>query len=177
MTWIFGSFLVTPYVLASCHILISKQADDSTTRALGYDRCVTGKRPRDENHVVRFVQRIVGERGTFSWLEASLTSLQVGARFGTPWLLEEDMGRSPLSEICLSIYLSTHNGPLEDKMRDIFIKKCVRSFIEVHKSMLRLWLYNSNTCNHFIVFKKWDLTCFKMISINKVFIDNLIWHK
>ena len=54
MTWIFGSFLVTPCVLASCLILISKQEDDSTIRALGYNRCVTGMRPHDENHAVRF---------------------------------------------------------------------------------------------------------------------------
>ena len=56
MTWIFGSFLVIPCALASCHILISKQEDDTTIWALGYNRCVTGRRPRDENHVVRFGQ-------------------------------------------------------------------------------------------------------------------------
>ena len=41
MTWIFGSFQVTPCALASCHILMSKQEDDSTIRAVGYYRCVT----------------------------------------------------------------------------------------------------------------------------------------
>ena len=50
MTWIFGSFLVTPCALTSCHVVISKQG--STIRALGYNRCVTGRRPRDENHAV-----------------------------------------------------------------------------------------------------------------------------
>ena len=54
MTWIFGSFLVTPCALASCHILISKHEDDSTIRAVGYNRCVTGRRSRNENHAVRF---------------------------------------------------------------------------------------------------------------------------
>ena len=29
MTWIFGSFLVTPCALTSCHVVISKQGDDS----------------------------------------------------------------------------------------------------------------------------------------------------
>ena len=56
MTWIFGSFLVTPCALASCHILISKQEDDSTIRAPGYNRCVTGRRSRDVNHAVSFRQ-------------------------------------------------------------------------------------------------------------------------
>ena len=31
MTWIFGSFLMTLCALSSCHILISKQEDDSAT--------------------------------------------------------------------------------------------------------------------------------------------------
>ncbi len=56
MTWIFGSFLVTPSVLVSCHILISKQVYDSTIRAVEYNRCVTGRRSRDENHAVSFRQ-------------------------------------------------------------------------------------------------------------------------
>ena len=50
--WIFGSFLATTCALTSCHIWISKQ--DSTIRAVGYNRWVTGRRPRDENHAVRF---------------------------------------------------------------------------------------------------------------------------
>ena len=55
MPWIFGLFLVTICALRSCHIVISKQ--DSTIRALGYNRCITGRRPCDENHAVRFGQR------------------------------------------------------------------------------------------------------------------------
>ena len=31
MTWIFGSFLVTPCALASCYIFISIQEDDSAS--------------------------------------------------------------------------------------------------------------------------------------------------
>ena len=57
MTWIFGSFQVTPCALASCHVVISKQEDDSIISAVGYNRCVTGRRPRDENHAVRFRPR------------------------------------------------------------------------------------------------------------------------
>ena len=41
-----------PVCLASSHILINKQ--DRTIRALRSNRFVTGRRSRDENHVVRF---------------------------------------------------------------------------------------------------------------------------
>ena len=51
MPWIFGSFLVTPCALTSCHIVISKQY--STIRAVSSKRCVNGRRSRDENHAVR----------------------------------------------------------------------------------------------------------------------------
>ena len=70
------------------------------------------------------VQRIAVERGTCSWSEVSLTSLQGGASVGTPWLLEEDMGRrSPLSE-----YMSLHpsltyhinRDPFENKVWEIY---------------------------------------------------------
>ena len=50
MTWIFGSFLVTPWALTSCYVVIIKQLRDQGTR---YNRCVTGRRSRDENHAVR----------------------------------------------------------------------------------------------------------------------------
>ena len=53
MTWVFFSFLITPCALASCHILICKQDDDSTIRALGYNRRITGRRSRDENQTVQ----------------------------------------------------------------------------------------------------------------------------
>ena len=54
MPWIFGSFLVTPCALVSCHILLSKQ--DSAIRAFRSNRCVTRRKPRDENHAVSFRQ-------------------------------------------------------------------------------------------------------------------------
>ena len=108
MTWIFGSFLVTPCALASCYILISKQEDDSTIRTLRYSRCEMRTTRADLDRV----QRMAVECGTHSRSETSLMSLPGGASVGTPWLLEEDMGRrSPLSEICLSIYLLTNNKP------------------------------------------------------------------
>ncbi len=59
------------------------------------------------------------ERGTRSRSKASLASLQGGASVGTPWLPEEDMGRSPLSEH-MSLYTSlTHHrniNPFENKV-------------------------------------------------------------
>ena len=48
MPWIFGSFLVTPCALTSCHALMSKQGYDSTPGHSGSTR--------DENHAVRFRQ-------------------------------------------------------------------------------------------------------------------------
>ena len=73
MPWIFGSFPVTPYALTSCPVVISKQ--DSTIRALGSNRCVTRRRPRDKNHAVR-LHKIAVEPGTRIPSETSLTSLQ-----------------------------------------------------------------------------------------------------
>ena len=68
--------------------------------------------------------------------------LQGGASVGTPWLSEEGMGEEevPSLSICLSIYLSTNNkqwAPLENKMRDIFIKKCfIHSFKFINHVMI-----------------------------------------
>ena len=43
-----------PCTLKSYRVVISKQ--DSTIRAVGYNRCVTGRIPCDGNHTVRFRQ-------------------------------------------------------------------------------------------------------------------------
>ena len=53
MPWIFGSFLVIPCALTSCHLVIRKQ--DSMIRALRLNRCVTGRISRDDGHAVRGV--------------------------------------------------------------------------------------------------------------------------
>ena len=110
MTWIFSSFLVTLCALTSCHIVISKQGDDSTSRQLGPHRCITGRRPRDEKHTVRFRDRIGVERGTRSRAEALGSQtlrlargckywhlLAPGRRYGTR--------RNPLPEY-MSLHLS-----------------------------------------------------------------------
>ena len=105
MPWIFGSFLVTPCALTSCHVVISKQGN--TIRAVGYNRCVTGRISRDENHAVRFRQS--AENRSRAWdtqLIRGVSAYKGGASVGTLWLPEEDMGRrSPLSEY-MSLYLS-----------------------------------------------------------------------
>ena len=54
MPWIFGSFIKTLCALSSCHVVIFKR--DSTIKAVGYNSCVTGRRPRDGNHAVSFGQ-------------------------------------------------------------------------------------------------------------------------
>ena len=87
------------------------------------------------------LQRIAVEWGTCSRAEASLTSLQGGASIGILWLLEEDMWRSPLSEyMSLHPSLAHHRNinSFENKVWEmyVFIKKCVHSFIEVHKLCL-----------------------------------------
>ena len=48
MTWVFGSYLVTPFALTSCHVVISKQGDDSTSGQSG----PTGVYPEGD-HVTR----------------------------------------------------------------------------------------------------------------------------
>ena len=122
MTWIFGSFLVTQCALANCHILISKQEDDSTIRAVGYNRCVTGRKPCDENHAVRFRQS--AENRSRAWdtqpTRGVSDELGSGCKRWHPWPLEEDMGRrSPLSEY-MSLHPSlTHHrniNPFENKV-------------------------------------------------------------
>ena len=126
MPWIFGSFLVTPCALTSCHVVISEQ--DSTIRAVGYNRCVTGRRLRDGNPTVRFRQ---------SAEDRSRVRDTQPTRGVSDEIWEEEV----LSlSICLSTRLS-HTAETSTLSRIkceryIFIKKCVRSFIEVRKLCL-----------------------------------------
>ena len=97
MTWIFGSFLVTPCALTSCHIGISKRGI-----AVKSNRCVTGRRPRD-NHAVSFRQRQRIE----SRARDKQPSTDVRSSL-TIRLAKKDMGQEEVRSlsICLSIYLS-----------------------------------------------------------------------
>ena len=55
MTWIFGSFLVTPCALTSCQVVISKTVGRQHVMVVGYNRCVT-ERSKGDNQAVRFRQ-------------------------------------------------------------------------------------------------------------------------
>ena len=136
--------------------------------AVGSNRYVTGRRPRDENNTVRFRQsaenRESREEHAAEQRRLWRHSLQGGASVGTPWLPEEDMGQEevPYLNICLSVYLPTNNKqrvPFENKMRDMFfIKKC---FVRSLNFVLSLWLYNS--------FKYFYITLIFIFNINDLF--------
>ena len=109
-----------PMCLASCHILISKQ--DSTVSALRSNRCVTGRRSRDENHAVRFREsaenRSRARDAQPNWGVSD--ELARGCKRWHPLA----PGRSPLSlSICLSTHLS-HNTETSTLSRI----KCERYF-------------------------------------------------
>ena len=133
MTWIFGSFLVTRYALASCHILIRKQEDYSTIGAVGYNRCVTRRRPRHENHAVRFRQSAENRCRARDTQPIRGVAACKGMQACTCRLLEEYMGRrSPPSEyISLHPSLTHHRNinPFENKVWEIYYFKEVCSFV------------------------------------------------
>ena len=103
MPWIFGSFLVTPCALTSCHVVISKQ--DSTIRALRSNWCVKGRRPHDENNVVRFRQS--PENRSRAWDTQPIRG--VSACKGVLALASPGSRKKIWEEVLsLSICLSTH---------------------------------------------------------------------
>ena len=129
MTWIFGSFLVTPCALTTCHAVMSKQRyDSSAIRALEYNRCETGRRPRDENHVVRLSQCAENRsraRDTKS-IRGVSDELAKGCKRCPPPDSQKKIGEEEVLSlsICLSLYLSTNiklEALFENKMRDIFL--------------------------------------------------------
>ena len=139
MPWIFGSFLVT-----SCHVVISKQG--STIRSVGYNRCVTGRRLRDENHAVRFGQS--GENSSRAWNTQPIRGVSDElARRCKRWHPLTPGRRYGKKNSSLLVYfspstfqLTTNCGPFSRiKWETYFYKEVFRSFIEVRKS---LWLYN-----------------------------------
>ena len=142
MPWIFGSFLVTLCALTSCHIVISKQ--DSTIRALGYNRCVTRRTPRDENQAVRFRQSAENRSRAKDMQPTRGVLACKGVQALAPpgsWMKIWEEEVLSLS-ICLSTHLShtTKTSTLSRIKceRYIFIKECVCSFIKLRKS----WVYN-----------------------------------
>ena len=154
MVWIFSSILVNPCALASCHVLISKQENDSTIRALRYNRYVTGRRPRDENHAVRFRQCAENRSRSRDTQPARGVSDELSrwCKRCHPWLLEEDMARKSSLSVYISLYPSlTHHGninPFENKVWEMyFLKKCIRSFIVLRTSRNN---FNCEHCHHHV---------------------------
>ena len=132
---VFGSFLVTV-----CFGKLSYFEKSSAIRALGYNRCVTERRPRDENHAVRFRQS--AENRSRAWDLQSVRGvsdeLAKGCKCWHPLGSRKKIWEEVLSlSICLSTHLShtTETSTLSRIKceRYIFINKCVRSFIEVRK--------------------------------------------
>ena len=154
MPWIFSSFLVTLCALTSCHVVISKQG--SMIRALRLNRCVTRRRPHDENHVVRFGQSAENR----SWVRDTQPSRGVADELGKGckhWHPLAPGRRYGKKKSSLLVYASTHFSNTTETStllrikckRYIFIKKYVHSFIEVRKLCLImfpfvfvLWLSN-----------------------------------
>ena len=120
MTWIFGSLLVTPRVLTSCHVVVSKPGNASVQSGPKGEY-------RDENHGGRFTQSAENLELSEGYATGQRRlGLRGGASVGTPWLTEEGMGQKevPSLSICLSINLSTNSKlwtPYGNKMRDIFL--------------------------------------------------------
>ena len=142
MTWIFDSFLVTLRTLTSCLAVMSKQGYDSTSGQSGKNRRVTGRRPRDENHVVRFrpMKSIGVEPETRSRSEASQRplwryGLNRGASVDTPWLPGKKYGtRGPRFWVYVSPFISqqTKNCGSFSRIKwgIYFYQGVFRSFIE-----------------------------------------------
>ena len=138
MTWIFGSFLVTPSALTSCHAVISEQGDGSVSVQTSDMRTTRSDFDR--------VPRIESWAGTRSRPEALgrpwRYGLQRGASVGKRWHplapgRRYGTRRSLLYEYMsfhLSFKLTTNCGLLSRIKWDIFYKEVFRSFIEFRKS-------------------------------------------
>ena len=140
-----GSFLVTPGALTNCHVVISKQCVGVGRSS----RCVTGRRPRDENHAVRFrLSPVRIESRSEALVSSLMIKFERGCKHWHPPTPERRYGtRSPLPEymsLHLSLKLTTNCVPLSRIKweRYIFIKKCVSfpSLKLVHYRWLCSWL-------------------------------------
>ena len=127
MTWIFSSFQVTPCVLTSCHFVISKQSGSSEQS--GPHRCVTRRRPGDENHAVRFGQNAENCRRVRDAQPIRCLSLQGRVQALAPSGSQKKIWEEEVLSlsISLSIYLSTNNKlwALSRIKREIYFYKKV----------------------------------------------------
>ena len=149
MPWIFGSFLVTPCVLTSGHVVISKQG--STIRAVGYNWCITGRRQRDENHTVKFRQSAENRsraRNTQPIRVVSACKVVQALALLAPGRRYRKKKSSLWLYVSPSISRQTTNcGPFSRiKWERYFYKEVFRSFIEFPKS----WVYNK-LCNWYFL--------------------------
>ena len=129
MPWIFGSFLVTQCALTSCHIVISKQG--STIRALGSNRCLTGRRPRDKNHAVRFRRSAENRSQTRDTQPIRGVSDEL-ASVCKSWHLLALGRRYEKKKSSLWLYVSPPHrniNPFENKVWEIYFYKEVCSFV------------------------------------------------
>ena len=120
---------VTPCALASCHVLISKQ--DSTVRAVGYNRCVTGRRPRDENHEVRFGQSAENRSRA---RDTQPIRSSPGRRYGkkkSSWkkIWEEEVLSLSIRSPPPSLTHHRNINPFENKVWEIYFYKEVCSYV------------------------------------------------
>ena len=149
MTWIFGSFLVTPCALTSGQVVISKQVDGTVSGPAGR----AGVQPEGDHviweprsQILPKCRELGVEPGIGSRSEASRMSLMIwlvrGCKRWHPLAPGRRLGprRSPLSEymsIHLSLKLTTNFVPLSgmEREREIFIYTSSSLFI---KTQLRI---------------------------------------
>ena len=139
MPWILGSFLETPCAWQAVIILISKQ--DRMIRVRRSKRCVTGRRSRDENHMMRFresAENLSRARDMHPIRSVSDELARRCKRWHPPDSWKKIWEEEVLAlSICLSTPLShtTETSTISRIKceRYIFINKCVCSFIEVRK--------------------------------------------
>ena len=117
---------------------------------LGYNRCVTGRRLRDENDAVRFRQS--AENRSRAWDTQPIRSvsdeLARGCKRWHPLAPRRRYGKKKSSfwvYVSLSIsQLTTNGGPLLRIKWGIYFYKVFRSLIEF--CSLCMWHYNICTC-------------------------------
>ena len=152
LTWILGSFLVTPFALTSWHVVVNNQGVAVHRGWLVELMCNRKEIMWYENNAVRFrvksESRVKPGKPSRSEVLGHLWwySLQGGASVGTPWLLPEIM--SPSLSICLSIYLSNLQQtvcPLSRIKWEIYFYKeeCFVLFIEVCSLSFIMFLVGS----------------------------------
>ena len=132
MTWIFGSFLVTPWALTSCHVVINKQGDDSASGQSDQ----TGVKPEGDHVITKRSdldreQRIESRAGDRQPIRGVLDVSDDTAYKGVQALAPPgsrkkiwDKKKSPIWVYVSPSISQTNNkqwSPFENKMRDIFL--------------------------------------------------------